>query len=64
MKKIIQNRILHNFLALVGVIALGALASGIREMEFREPDPFYFEWPDQFGNFLPDFSPASGGDPA
>jgi hypothetical protein len=52
MKNIIQNKIFVILLALVGIIALGALASGIREMEFREPDPFYFEWPTSSGTSL------------
>ena len=49
MKKVIRNRIFIIFLALVGILAIGALASGIRGMEFREPDPFYFEWPANSG---------------
>ncbi len=50
MKNILQNKIFVILLALVGIIALGTLASGIREMEFREPDPFYFEWPTSSGS--------------
>lgn len=50
MKNIIQNKTFVILLALTGLIALGALASGIRGMEFREPDPFYFEWPTSSGS--------------
>jgi hypothetical protein len=45
MKALSQNKILVALLALAGVIAIGALASGIQEMKFRDPDPYYFEWP-------------------
>ncbi len=44
MKAIVGNRILVILLALAGILAIAALASGIQGMEFRQPDPFYFEW--------------------
>jgi len=50
MKAFSQNKILVALLALVGIIAIGALASGIQEMKFRDPDPFYFEWPTAAGS--------------
>jgi len=45
MKDIRHNKVLVTLIALVGVLALGVLASGIGGMKFRRPDPFYFEWP-------------------
>jgi hypothetical protein len=45
MKALGQNRVVIILLALGGILALGVLASGIRDMKFREPDPFYIEWP-------------------
>jgi hypothetical protein len=45
MKTLSQNKIIVALLALAGILAMSALASGIRDMKFRDPDPFYFEWP-------------------
>jgi hypothetical protein len=50
MKTISQNKYFIILLVLTGIIALGALASGIRDMEFRDPDPFYIEWPTAAGS--------------
>jgi hypothetical protein len=50
MKTIRRNKSLVVLLALIGIIAIMALASGIRDMEFRDPDPFYFEWPTAAGS--------------
>lgn len=49
MKTVVGNRIFIIILSLAGIFAIGILASGIQEMEFREPDPFYFEWPAKSG---------------
>lgn len=49
MKTVAGNRIFIIILSLAGIFAIGILASGIQEMEFREPDPFYFEWPAESG---------------
>lgn len=49
MKIIGGNRLIVILLALAGVLAIGVLAAGISDMEFREPEPFYFEWPTAVG---------------
>lgn len=56
MKTIVENRIFVIILALAGILAIGALASGIQGMEFREPDPFYFEWPGSSGVAIQSFA--------
>ena len=52
MKTLIHNRLFIVLLVLVAIIAISLLAAGIKDMEFREPDPFYFEWPTESGGSL------------
>jgi Domain of unknown function (DUF4129) len=49
MKVLGRSRVVVILFALMGLLAIGALASGIHDMEFREADPFYFEWPTPAG---------------
>ena len=52
MKTLVHNRLFIVLLVLAAIIAISVLAAGIRDMEFREPDPFYFEWPTESGGSL------------
>jgi hypothetical protein len=52
MKNLVHNRLFIVLLVLAAIIAISVLAAGIRDMEFREPDPFYFEWPTESGASL------------
>lgn len=52
MKTLVQNRLLIVLLVLAAIIAISLLAAGIKDMKFREPDPFYFEWPTESGGSL------------
>jgi len=49
MKTLAHNRLFIVLLVLAAIIAISVLAAGIRDMKFREPDPFYFEWPTESG---------------
>lgn len=52
MKALTHNRLFIVLLVLAAIIAISVLAAGMRDMEFREPDPFYFEWPTESGDTL------------
>ena len=52
MKALGQSRVAIALFALLGILAISALASGIHDLEFREPDPFYFEWPAAAGGTI------------
>jgi hypothetical protein len=59
MQKFLQNKTGILILAIIGILALAGLASGIREMSFRAADPFIFAWPSSFQQLL-SFKPATG----